>query len=175
MRSPPSETLSPSKVRPDLTWHAGRAATGGIHTQALSSSRRGTSLRRTEAFTDALTGLGNRRAFDRDPAAALVDRRAHGLLLAMVDVDGLKTVNDTLGHPVGDRVLQVIAAALRSHVRTEDRVYRLGGDEFAALSTSRDPEALETRLGRQIEATVPGVGCRRASVGVGRAQPGMSR
>lgn len=139
----------------------------------LHRSRRESSLRRTEALIDHLTGLGNRRAFDNDLAAVLVDRRrANGLLLAMVDVDGLKAVNDTLGHPAGDRVLQAIAAALRSSVRAEDRVYRLGGDEFAALSTSGHPEALETRLGHHIEAEVPGAGRMRASVGVARAQPG---
>jgi diguanylate cyclase (GGDEF)-like protein len=138
----------------------------------LRLSQRQASLRQTEALTDPLTGVGNRRAFDHDLAAALIDRRANGLLLVMVDVDGLKMVNDTLGHPVGDRVLQAIAGALRSRLRTEDRVYRLGGDEFAALSTSRNPMALETRLGHHIEADVPDAGRRRASVGVARAQPG---
>jgi predicted signal transduction protein with EAL and GGDEF domain len=80
----------------------------------LHSSRRHASRQRTDARTDSLTGLGNRRAFDDDLATALVDQRVNGLLLAMVDVDRLKTVNDTLGHPAGDRVLQAIAAGLRS-------------------------------------------------------------
>jgi diguanylate cyclase (GGDEF)-like protein len=90
----------------------------------------------------------------------------------MVDVNGLKTVNDTFGHPVADQVLQAIGAALRLHVRAEDLVYRLGGDEFAALSSSRDPDALERRLGQYIEAEVPEAGRQRASVGVARVRPG---
>ncbi len=141
--------------------------------QRLQRSRRETSRRRTEAHIDPLTGLGNRRAFDTDLAAALVERRrAAGLLLAMVDLDGLKAVNDTFGHAAGDRALQATAAALRSRVRAEDRVYRLGGDEFAVLSTGGDPEALGTRLARDVEAEVGGAGPIRASVGVARAQPG---
>jgi len=138
----------------------------------LRRSRRSTSRRRIEALTDPLTGLGNRRAFDADVAAALVDRRAPGLLLVMADVDGLKTANDTFGHPVGDAVLRAIGAALRARVRAEDRVYRVGGDEFAALSTSRDPAALERRLGRSIETPVPHAGLQRAAVGLARAQAG---
>ncbi len=138
----------------------------------LHSSWREASRQRGDARTDSLTGLGNRRAFDGDLATALADRRASGLLLAMVDVDGLKTVNDTLGHPAGDRLLQAVATALRSHVRAEDRVYRLGGDEFAAIVTSRDPDAFEVRLGARIEVEVPGLGWQRASVGVGRRRPG---
>jgi diguanylate cyclase (GGDEF)-like protein len=141
--------------------------------QRLQISRRQSSLRRTESLIDPLTGLGNRRAFNTDLAAALVERRrADGLLLAMVDVDGLKAVNDTFGHPAGDRVLQALAAALRLSVRAEDRVYRLGGDEFAVLLTSGHPEALRTRLGHHVEAEAPGVGRIRASIGVARAQPG---
>jgi len=139
----------------------------------LHRSQRESSLRRSEALIDPLTGLGNRRAFDEDAAAALADRRqSGGLLLAMVDVDGLKAVNDTFGHSGGDEALQAIAAALRSRVRAGDRLYRLGGDEFAALCTSDDPAALAARLGHHIEAEVPRVGRIRASIGVAHAQPG---
>lgn len=139
----------------------------------LHRSQRESSLRRSEALIDPLTGLGNRRAFNEDAAAALADRRqSGGLLLAMVDVDGLKAVNDTFGHSGGDEALQAIAAALRSRVRAGDRLYRLGGDEFAALCTSDDPAALAGRLGHHIEAEVPRVGRIRASIGVARAQPG---
>ncbi len=141
--------------------------------QRLGRSRRQSSLHQTEALIDPLTGLANRRAFDADLAAALGDRRrTGGLLLAMVDVDGLKAVNDTFGHSGGDEALQAIAAALRSRVRADDRVYRLGGDEFAVLLTSGDLAALGTRLGHHVEAEVPGVGRIRASVGIACAEPG---
>ncbi len=141
--------------------------------QRLGRSRRQSALRRNEAHLDPLTGLGNRRAFDTDLGAALAERRRNdGLLLAMVDADGLKGVNDTFGHPAGDRALQAIAAALRARVRADDRVYRLGGDEFAMLLTSGDPAALGTRLAHRVEAEVPGAGRIGASVGVAQAQPG---
>ena len=139
----------------------------------LGWSRREASRHRTEALIDPLTGLGNRRAFEADLAAVLTDRRrSHRLLLAMIDVDGLKAVNDTFGHPAGDRALRATAAALRSKVRAGDRVYHLGGDEFAALLPSGDPEALAARLGHHIEAEVPGAGNIRASIGIAYAQPG---
>jgi diguanylate cyclase (GGDEF)-like protein len=140
--------------------------------QRLHSSRRHASRQWVNARTDSLTGLGNRRAFDDDLVAALVDRRIDMLILAMVDVDGLKTVNDTLGHPMGDRLIQAMATDLRAHVRADDRVYRIGGDEFAVLSTSRDPDTLEARLGRYVEVDVAGLGLRRASVGIARRRPG---
>jgi diguanylate cyclase (GGDEF)-like protein len=138
----------------------------------LRLSRRATSQRMTEAMTDPLTGLGNRRAFDRDLAAALGDQRTSGLLLALADVDGLKTINDTYGHPVGDEALRAIGAALRSRVRAGDQVYRIGGDEFAALVQAEDTVALEARFGRSVAADVSVAGRRSASVGVARAKPG---
>ncbi|RIH90201.1 putative diguanylate cyclase AdrA [Calidithermus terrae] len=87
------------------------------------------------AFTDALTGLGNRRAFDRDLDAALNSARRHGypVSLLMLDLDGLKQVNDTQGHERGDALLRGFARALHSTLRREDRIYRLGGDEYAAI------------------------------------------
>ena len=159
----PTTSLLASRQRHDL-----RRAERRLH-----RSQRESSLRRTEALIDALTGVGNRRAFDEDVMAALVDRRQNsGLLLAVLDVDGLKAVNDTFGHAAGDRALQAIAAALRLSVRAEDRLYRLGGDEFAALCTGGDRAALAARLGHYVEADVPRVGRIRASIGVAHAQPG---
>ena len=159
--------LTTSLLASGLRHHLGRTE------RRLGRSQREASRHRTEALIDPLTGLGNRRAFEADLADALADRRrSGGLLLAMVDVDGLKAVNDTFGHPAGDRVLRATAVALRSKVRAGDRVYHLGGDEFAALLPSGDPEALAARLGHHIEAEVPGAGNIRASIGIAYAQPG---
>ncbi len=159
--------LTASLLTSGLRHHLGRTE------RRLGRSQREASRNRTEALIDPLTGLGNRRAFEADLAAALADRRrSGGLLLAMVDVDGLKAVNDTFGHPAGDRVLRATAIALRSKVRAGDRVYHLGGDEFAALLPSGDPETLAARLGHHIEAEVPGLGNIRASIGIAYAQPG---
>lgn len=87
------------------------------------------------ALTDQLTGLGNRRAFDLDLDATLARAaRAHtAFSVAVVDLDGLKAVNDTQGHERGDALLRGFADALRAELRAVDRVYRLGGDEYALL------------------------------------------
>ncbi|MBZ9715042.1 diguanylate cyclase domain-containing protein [Deinococcus multiflagellatus] len=84
-----------------------------------------------QAREDALTGLLNRRAFDED-----LDTRERGsepFTLAVIDLDGLKVVNDTEGHAQGDRLLQVFAAALAAQAGEGGAAYRLGGDEFALL------------------------------------------
>lgn len=113
-----------------------------------------TSIRRLakEALTDPLTGLGNRRAFDQDLAreVARFSRGSSGqLTVAVLDVNGLKRTNDTLGHPAGDQLLRQLANAITSLTRATDRGYRLGGDEFALLleDTHRlDAESIEKRL-----------------------------
>ena len=79
---------------------------------------------------DELTGLTNRRTFRDCLAAALLSGSP---AVVMVDLDRFKPVNDSLGHPVGDALLRVVAQRLRSAVREEDVVARLGGDEFAVL------------------------------------------
>lgn len=129
-------------------------------------------LRRSEALSDPLTGLRNRRAFDADLASALADRRRAGrLLLVMADADRLKLVNDTLGHAAGDLLLQVLADALRANVRSGDRVYRIGGDEFAVLASCTDPEAAIARFGDHVGAVAPVAGSVRASLGIACAEP----
>ncbi|TMD58597.1 MAG: GAF domain-containing protein [Chloroflexi bacterium] len=87
------------------------------------------------AATDALTGLANRRIFFERLEAEIVRARQTGatLAVAMVDVDELKSTNDTFGHRAGDAALQRIASVLVSEVRSQDLVARLGGDEFAVL------------------------------------------
>jgi diguanylate cyclase (GGDEF)-like protein len=84
------------------------------------------------AETDALTGVGNRRRFDRVLAtmAGSGDRR---LSVLLVDVDKLKALNDTHGHAMGDRALRAVARVLAGTVRDGDLVARLGGDEFVVL------------------------------------------
>lgn len=85
------------------------------------------------AYYDGLTNLPNRSQFYRLVDQALVEarrNRLHGAIL-FIDLNRFKPINDTLGHAVGDRLLQQVALRLRSAVRTEDVVSRLGGDEFA--------------------------------------------
>jgi diguanylate cyclase (GGDEF)-like protein len=94
--------------------------------------------------TDALTGCRNRRYFD-DVIGREVQRhrRYHiPLSLVFVDIDRFKTINDTLGHDEGDRVLQQVAAFLLRNVREVDYVFRWGGDEFLILMSCREAEAV---------------------------------
>ena len=95
------------------------------------------------AFHDGLTGLANRALFlDRlDHALALSQRNGSPLSLLYLDVDDFKTVNDNLGHGVGDGVLVQLAQRLRAAVRQSDTIARLGGDEFAFLLENTSVEA----------------------------------
>lgn len=105
---------------------------------------------RAAARTDALTGLWNRRAFDEDIAAlAQHQRRRHDLdaMLMLIDLDGMKQVNDSVGHQEGDRLLQQFGQLLATGCRRDDKAYRFGGDEFAVLlSNAVSPAVLQTRL-----------------------------
>jgi diguanylate cyclase (GGDEF)-like protein len=87
------------------------------------------------ATRDSLTGLLNRREFDRILAEehARAVRFGEPVALVMVDLDHFKMINDRHGHPVGDAVLVEVARRLTAQVRTVDRVMRVGGEEFALL------------------------------------------
>ncbi len=85
---------------------------------------------RGEALTDALTGLGNRRALTRDLAAV---EDGTPLVLALFDLDGFKTYNDSYGHPAGDLLLTRLGANLCAYFGERGRVFRMGGDEFCVL------------------------------------------
>jgi diguanylate cyclase (GGDEF)-like protein len=85
------------------------------------------------AATDELTGLPNRRALYAEAHARLSDPRRCRRALLMLDLDGFKEVNDSLGHRAGDELLIQVGARLRENLRGEDLLARLGGDEFAVL------------------------------------------
>ena len=89
----------------------------------------------TQALSDPLTGVGNRRAFacGIDQAVARARRAKAQLSLMTVDVDRFKAINDRWGHAAGDIALRAVADALRTVVRRSDIVARLGGDEFVVL------------------------------------------
>jgi diguanylate cyclase (GGDEF)-like protein len=93
---------------------------------------------RREALTDALTGLGNRRALAKDLARDLSEAGdADGLVLVLFDLDGFKHYNDCYGHPAGDDLLVRLGGNLARQVAGHGRAYRMGGDEFCALLRPR--------------------------------------
>jgi diguanylate cyclase (GGDEF)-like protein len=97
---------------------------------------------RRQASHDSLTGLKNRRRFEEDLRAELARSGRYGVpgALLMLDLDHFKQVNDTLGHPAGDRVIAEIADAMRGRTRETDVLARLGGDEFAVILPRCDLE-----------------------------------
>jgi two-component system cell cycle response regulator len=93
---------------------------------------------RVEALTDALTGLGNRRALGRELAELLPEADTDApLVLALFDLDGFKHYNDTFGHPAGDLLLARLGRNLSTYFESRGRVFRMGGDEFCALFEHR--------------------------------------
>jgi two-component system cell cycle response regulator len=105
---------------------------------------------RTQAVTDALTGLGNRRSLVDDLGRALAaGEDADPRILVIFDLDGFKRYNDTFGHPSGDQLLRRLGGKLASSVAEEGASYRLGGDEFCVLATPGPAGP-----GRLLDATV---------------------
>ncbi|MBO9516761.1 MAG: EAL domain-containing protein [Porphyrobacter sp.] len=102
---------------------------------------------------DTLTGLPNRSAFAENLSAAAGEaREGCGLAVLTIDLDRFKEVNDTLGHPFGDRILEQAAARLREIVGPDDILTRLGGDEFAVIqSGTPDVEAASALAARIVE------------------------
>lgn len=138
---------------------------------------------RTEAWTDPLTGLLNRRgwsaAFQKLAETAGLTGKATSVIMA--DIDHFKQVNDRYGHPAGDAVLQAVAENLRTGVRDSDILARYGGEEFVAAlpgSTSEDAAAVAEKLRRRIAETVIETGGTRLNVtislGIASLDPGES-
>ncbi|WP_091552518.1 sensor domain-containing diguanylate cyclase [Micromonospora pattaloongensis] len=118
------------------------------------------------AMSDPLTGLRHHGPFAERMTTATPGRTA----LVAVDVDEFKSINDTYGHQVGDRVLVELARALQAALRHGDELYRIGGDEFVAVVEVRRPaEALE--IGERLVRAARAVG-RTVSVGVAVQRPG---
>jgi diguanylate cyclase (GGDEF)-like protein/PAS domain S-box-containing protein len=129
------------------------------------------------AELDELTGIYNRRRFQEEVEKLLRVSRRFGdpLMLMLLDVDGLKQINDTYGHQAGDEALQQVARALRSAVRETDVVGRFGGDEFVALLIRADDRGVDRVIGAfrsalRSEGAATGVGFPiEASIGVARS------
>jgi diguanylate cyclase (GGDEF)-like protein len=135
-------------------------ATGAIQAAAVEELVRARSrVLESQANTDALTGLGNRRQLQRQ-LAHLLDmhkRYRHPFALLVMDIDDLKRINDAHGHQAGDRVLMQAAMSVRRSVRSVDTAARLGGDEFCVLAPEQKAKSavvLAERLASAVAAEV---------------------
>jgi diguanylate cyclase (GGDEF)-like protein/PAS domain S-box-containing protein len=108
------------------------------------------------AHHDALTLLPNRLLLRQrmEEMLSRARREKHSVATLCIDVDNFKSVNDTLGHPVGDLLLQTVAKRLRSVLRTEDVVARLGGDEFAILQSDVTHPSDASQLAERVLQTL---------------------
>ena len=104
------------------------------------------------ALQDSLTGLPNRLSFEQSLDNALIQAKRHGWRLAVlfIDIDNFKSINDTYGHDMGDKVLIMVADRLKSSVREEDTVSRWAGDEFVCLLMEVKQETDVTRLAENV-------------------------
>lgn len=126
-----------------------RKLNGRLHSARIAAEQ--------QAFTDTLTGLGNRRAMDHVLGRLVADGQAFGLV--HLDLDFFKAVNDTLGHAAGDHVLKVAAQAMSDVTRAEDTLVRAGGDEFLLILPGQVDGAplreLSERLIARLQQPIP--------------------
>lgn len=118
----------------------------------LSESRQLESKIKRMAFFDSLTGLPNRNMINDRITLALAhaERNQQNFALLFLDMDDFKSVNDSLGHSIGDELLKEVAKRLTSLLRAEDTVARIGGDEFVILLTGLKDDNYSTRLAERI-------------------------
>jgi diguanylate cyclase (GGDEF)-like protein len=150
-------------------------ATGAVQAAAAEALLRSRARElESQAHTDPLTGLGNLRSLQRELArlVELYKRYRHPFALLMLDIDGLKRINDSHGHPAGDRVLVQVAMSVRRAIRTVDVAARLGGDEFCVLAPEQDVKGagiLAERLAAAVTSEVAGPGDGPVGISVGVA------
>jgi diguanylate cyclase (GGDEF)-like protein len=131
------------------------ADTAQAHADELARRDEAETEMRTLALTDVLTGLNNRRGFfvQAEHMFRLARRKHAGCAVIYADIDGLKLVNDQLGHETGDQLIRDAAAVLRESLRDTDVLARLGGDEFVAFALNEThPHAILSRLKKHLHA-----------------------
>ncbi|WP_448641985.1 diguanylate cyclase domain-containing protein [Geodermatophilus sp. URMC 63] len=156
----------------------GRPAGAVIAVTDVTDQRELESRLRAAALHDALTGLPNRALLLDRIELALRAQERDGVPAALLycDLDGFKTINDTLGHAAGDAALLRMSAVLRDTVRPGDTVARIGGDEFVVLcpgaATEAAARALAARIGRILDAPADGGPALHSSTGVALSRRG---
>ncbi len=139
---------------------------------------------RTEALTDTLTGIPNRKAFDAELKARATDSLERGkpLSVIMIDIDYFKIFNDTFGHQVGDQVLRLVAKTIADTLRSTEILARYGGEEFVIIASNtklRDAEKVAERVRQKIatkdiinQSKNEKLGRLSVSLGVAQLEPG---
>lgn len=133
----------------------------------------------THALADPLTGLANRRRMEQDLQRMLAtsEREGKPMVVAFIDLDGFKEINDQYGHEAGDELLIYVARSLTSVVRPTDLVARTGGDEFVVLAPGANGEDLRERLEEATAGRIPHgdsmINYHGGSVGVATIAPGV--
>ncbi len=148
------------QVHLESEWRGGRLARMRGTVQDVTHAREAEAHIHYLARFDTLTGLPNRSAWLEQAGEALLaaERHEDRLAVLFLDLDNFKTINDSLGHPVGDRLLAEVARRLGGCMRSEDRLARLGGDEFVALlprlARSDDAAVVATKILRALSASM---------------------
>lgn len=160
-----------------LAFHDNKTLIGQLDTTLRELREHETRLRRLALF-DELTGLANRTHFREEVDAALTTAVPGRVSVLLIDLDGFKAVNDTLGHAAGDALLAGVAAKIRASVGAHDLPARLGGDEFAVLLRDGDAHDAERTAQQILQAMtepilIDGTPVRAgASIGVADADDG---
>ena len=127
-----------------------------------------------QSVTDALTGVGNRRAFAERVSNAVIFRKRHNLSVSLLylDVDEFKNINDSKGHTVGDQAITRVAQLITTMLRETDSVFRVGGDEFVIVAEGADLSSalqMAEKIRNEIESQDLVAGC-RVTVSMGVAE-----
>ena len=136
-----------------LETFANHASVAIRNQRLVEDLQREASKRQYEALHDSLTGLPNRNLLHHHLALSLADMRPSGLTVMLIDLDGFKEVNDTLGHHFGDQLLQEVAGRIVEVLGPDAFVSRLGGDEFAVVIDGNDSMVVRA-LAEQVERRV---------------------
>lgn len=112
---------------------------------------------KVQAERDALTGLRNHGAFQRELSLTIATPEAHPMAVLMMDLDRFKAYNDLQGHPAGDQLLAAVARTIESAIRSDDSAYRYGGDEFTVVLPVTD-RAGATEVAHRIRTMIDALG-----------------
>lgn len=149
----PSRTAAPVLLEVVCVNRLDDTEINGVIVSARDVSERHRLEREVEyqAFHDRLTGLANRSLLLDHIGLAIAQRRDEGRAVFVIDLDDFKSINDGLGHVMGDELLSAVGERLRSCVRPGDTVARLGGDQFGLLMSDADPDAVNSYARRLLE------------------------